>query len=308
MKIRWAAVIAGAATVLAAGGCASAEQPAGDTIRVAASTNVWGSVAAAVGGDLVEVTAIVSDAAGDPHSYQLTPRDAATLTGADLVVSNGGGYDDFVGAALGDAGREPGGGPMLVEAAAVVSGDAGSAVSAGPAGDVNEHVWYRLAAVAATAGEIADRLQELRPESADTFRANAESFQREIDRLATAADRIADAATGRTVVATEPIAQYLLADAGLRDVTPAAFVQAVEEETDPPAAAVAEIQDLITGGAVTLVVYNPQTETPVVTDVVAKARAAGLPVVELTETLPAGQDYLTWMAGQIDALAAAATR
>ena len=37
----------------------------------------------------------------------------------------------------------------------------------------------------------------------------------------------------------------------------------------------------------------------------AAAEAAGIPVVDLTETLPDGRDYLSWMAANLDALESA---
>lgn len=302
MKIRWAAAVTVLGVALTITGCGPGAQAPGEGISVVASTDVWGSVASAVGGDLVRVEAIVSDPTGDPHSYQLTPRDAAALTEADLVVFNGGGYDDFVRQALGDDA------PPTVEAFGLAGAEGiglGASTGRDGHGD-NEHVWYRLATVAAVADAIADRLAEIRPASAETFRAGATAFRGELDDLSARVQRIATAGTGAEIVATEPIAHYLLQEAGLRDVTPEAFVEAVEEESDPPAAAVAQIQDLVSGRRVALVVHNPQTETPVVTDVVARAREAQLPVVELTETLPAGQDYVTWMSAQIEALSSAA--
>jgi zinc/manganese transport system substrate-binding protein len=294
MKIRLAAAAAALGAVAAITGCGQDEPAAAtadSTIKVVASTNVWGSVASAVAGDLADVTAIISDPTGDPHSYQLTPRDAAALTDADLVVFNGGGYDEFVEQALGEGGE----GPRTVQAFALAE----------LGGDENEHVWYHLATVSAVADDIARRLGEISPDSAGAFQANASAFKAEVDELTTQVDRLAQAGAGARIVATEPIAHHLLGQAGFEDATPAEFVEAVEEETDPPAAAVAQIQDLVAQRQVALLVHNPQTETPVVADVLTKAREARLPVVDMTETLPAGQDYVTWMTGQIEALSAA---
>src|SRR5210317_582452 len=71
----------------------------GDTgaIKVATSTNVWASVVEILGGEWVEVTAIISDPMQDPHSYEASARDQLTLSEAELVIANGGGYDEFVG-------------------------------------------------------------------------------------------------------------------------------------------------------------------------------------------------------------------
>lgn len=307
MMIRLVACVATLGAAVSIAGCGG-ESAASGEVKVMASTNVWGSVATAVGGDLVQVTSIVSDPAADPHSYQLTPRDASALIGADLVVFNGGGYDEFIYQAL-----EPGPrGPATVEAFTLTElprsllAGTGSAVEVAHGG--NEHIWYHLPTVAAVANAIADQLAELRPEAAETFRANAKSFREQVDGLVARVDRMAGTGADVKVAATEPVAHYLLETAGLEDVTPTEFVEAVEEETDPPAAAVAKLHDLVASRQVSLLVHNPQTETPVVADVLAKARATQLPVVELTETLPPGQDYLTWMNAQIESLSAAVTR
>src|SRR6188768_177110 len=93
--------LAAAATVLAlaAGttGCAASDDPAADgVIRIVASTNVYGDVARAVLGDAGEVTSIIEDAAQDPHEYEADGRDALAISRADIVIVNGGGYDEFM--------------------------------------------------------------------------------------------------------------------------------------------------------------------------------------------------------------------
>ena len=52
-------------------------------------------------------------------------------------------------------------------------------------------------------------------------------------------------------------------------------------------AAVAATTDLITGKQVAMLVNNAQTETAVTDSLVDAAKAAGMPVVTVTETLPA---------------------
>src|SRR5690242_9257123 len=66
------------------------------TASVMASTNVWGSVASAIAGDHASVKAIISNPADDPHSFEASPADAASVADAALMVYNGGGYDHWV--------------------------------------------------------------------------------------------------------------------------------------------------------------------------------------------------------------------
>ena len=86
-----------AATVLVAG-CTSAEDNSTPTgpIAVTATTNVWGSIAEFIGGDMVEVTSIVDQPTIDPHSYEPSARDLLAVQDAEMVLVNGGGYDAFM--------------------------------------------------------------------------------------------------------------------------------------------------------------------------------------------------------------------
>ena len=99
---------------------------------------------------------------------------------------------------------------------------------------------------------------------------------------------------------------YLIESAGLVDATPPEFAKAVEEDTDPPAAVVAQTLQLFGSDPVRALIVNAQTETPTTDQVRQAAQTGGVPIVEVSETLPAGSvDYLSWMGGQVDALATA---
>lgn len=86
----------------------------GDRIRVLATLFPLYDFARNVGGDAVEVRSLLPPGA-DPHEFALAPRDVQLAAGADLLVANGLGLDEFLARAVGLAGgsRAP-----LVEAAA----------------------------------------------------------------------------------------------------------------------------------------------------------------------------------------------
>ena len=286
--MRSALPLAVAAVAVLAAGCGGGTSDAAEDGKVAvvASTNVWGSVVQAVGGADVSVRSLINDSKGDPHSYADKPEDATLLTEAKLVVHNGGGYDDFF-TKLADAAGS--------DAKQVVAYD----VSGLPEGE-NEHVWYDLETVKKVAGKVATELGAIDPDDKDTYAANAKAFDGRIDELATEAAAIPD----DTVVATEPVAKYLLDAAGMTDVTPPEFSEAVEEETDPPVAALADTMDLVSGKQVVALVNNDQTETNVTDQLNDAAKTAGVPIVNVSETLPPGvTDYVEWMTKQVDALA-----
>ncbi|MDH6283591.1 zinc/manganese transport system substrate-binding protein [Prescottella agglutinans] len=275
-------------------------------IRVVASTNVWGSVAQAVAGDRLEVTSIIDAPSADPHSYEASPADAAKITDASLVVLNGGGYDQFVEDILGTAGAKP-----TVDAFELYEAQTGTHTDAADShshdghdhGSVNEHVWYDMPTVDATATAIAEQLGKLDPEGADTYTRNAEAFRTQLREVSDTTAGIASAHRDAPIAQTEPIAHYLVQAAALTDLTPAAFTSAVENGTDPSPASIAETRQLFSDKKVRALVYNVQTEDKVTRNMRETAQAAGIPVVEVTETLPEGMDFVQWQTRAAQSLA-----
>ncbi|PRB18562.1 metal ABC transporter solute-binding protein, Zn/Mn family [Microbacterium sp. MYb62] len=105
MKKPVVALALASVAALALAGCSAPAAGEGDdgTITVVASTNVYGDIAAQIGGDRVEVESIITSASQDPHSYEASARDRLTVQKADLVIENGGGYDAFIDTLLQDA-------------------------------------------------------------------------------------------------------------------------------------------------------------------------------------------------------------
>ncbi len=174
----------------------------------------------------------------------------------------------------------------------------------GTQGPANEHVFYDPGIAKAVADEIAKRLAEIDSAHADEYRSNAAQFGKQADDIAASERAIGKAHPSGSVVATEPVAYYLLRNAGITDRTPAGFASAVEEGDDPSPADVAAMLDLINTHQVSVLLFNPQTETAATKQIQDAARRASLPVVTVTETLPQGMDYLTWQRNTVDEFAA----
>lgn len=293
-----------AAAVLLLTGCGRADTPAaarssaGDpapaAVAVVATTNVYASIAGAIGGDRVAVTAILNDPSADPHSFEASPQDQMTIAKAKLVIANGGGYDDFTSRMV-DASNPK---PTLLDAVKV-SGLKQDAEQ----GAFNEHVFYSPEAMQKLATAIAGKLTEFDPPGAATFTANLKTFEAGLTTIEKRAADLKAAHPGLQAVVTEPVANYLLSEVGVTDVTPQGFAQAVEAETDPAPRDVADVDALITGQKIQLLVFNEQTTGQVTDQVRQQAEKGGVPVLPVTETLPAGTtDYLTWINGTLDTL------
>ncbi|SDH86279.1 zinc/manganese transport system substrate-binding protein [Arthrobacter subterraneus] len=324
-------------------GGSSERDAASGALQVVTSTNVYGDIVEAVGGEHVEVTAIVDSLSQDPHSYEATVQDKLAVSKADLLVENGGGYDPFlhtladsvemdheyvlsaVDIAGLDAGEEPHAedthaeeGPHAEDTHAedthaeeephaedTHAEEEPHAEDEHAHGSFNEHVWYNLAAMAELAGAIGDKLGALDPDNADTYEANAAGFAEELAAIEERAAALAPEAAGKAVAATEPVPAYLLETVGLEDVTPADYTEAIEEDADVPVAALNEMQELVKNGSVAFLAYNEQTEGPQTQAVRSSAESASVPVVNFTETLPDGADYLSWMSTNVDNIAEA---
>lgn len=280
------------AAVLMLAACGSASPPpAGPS--VVATTDVYGAVASAVGGDTAAVTSLIRSADADPHEYEPTPADTLAVSRATVFVANGGGYDDFA-TKLYDAASNK---PVNV----VVTALSGFETDAP---DFNEHVWYDLPTVKKLADYLATSLGAADQPNANRYLDNAKKFDAQVDGLMTKVAAIKAKHAGVEVAITEPVPGYLLDAAGLVVVTPPEFSEAVEEGTDPPAAVVTA--NNATFAEAKVLVENAQTTGPTTAQAEQAAAANRVPVVKVTETLPDGvTDYVVWMSGQVDALAAA---
>ena len=271
----------------------------GDRLTVVASTNVWGDVATQVGGDLVDVTSIIDDPSKDPHDFEADAETLLEVSKADVVVENGGGFDDFVETLLSSS---------KTEAAVVNAFDVSGKADGAPEGaEVNEHVWFDVPTVGKVATRIASELGKADPDNADTYEANAASFNEKLAGLEQAETDLKPSVEGKPVGVTEPLPVYLADALGLVDKTPEEFAEAIEEGEDVPVAVLQETLGQIEDGDIDLLFYNDQTVSPVTEQVRTAAEKAGVPIVPVTEILPKGTDYLTWMRGNIDAVSSALT-
>jgi zinc/manganese transport system substrate-binding protein len=272
-------------------GCATAEPQPTDTdgkIQIVASTNVWGDIAEQVGGDLVEVTSIIDNASKDPHSYEATARDQLAVKNADLIVANGGGYDDFMDTLAKAAGNEN----------IIYATNSETAVD----WTVNEHVWYSMAAVSQVAAAIGVELAKADAENASLYEQNAVAFGKKIAALTLEVQDLKTITNGYTYFSTEPLALWLLADLGFKDLTPEEFSDAIENETDVSPLAMQQSLDLIKSGKVKYLVVNLQTENTQTQQIVDAARDSEVRAVVLTEVLPEGTTYIQWMTANLKTL------
>jgi zinc/manganese transport system substrate-binding protein len=312
------------ATVLLLAGCAATDSTPEATdepfagLTIVSSTNVWGDVASSVGGDLVQVVSIIDSFSQDPHSYEASARDQLAVNDADVVVANGGGYDSFI-----DTLAKAAGNSNIVYAYLPEEGEDDHATEEDDHateeddhateedhdhdhdhGHGNEHVWYDFHVVEDFATRLANQLNTLDPENSAEYTANLEEFLVGIETLEDRAAEVAGSVSGAKVISSEPVADYLLAELGLTNITPESFSQAIEEELDVSPADLLEIQNLISTKSVDLFVVNIQTGSVQIDALIKLAEANGVAVIQVSELLPEGLGYLAWMEQNISAIEA----
>ncbi|MFF1632345.1 metal ABC transporter solute-binding protein, Zn/Mn family [Leifsonia sp. NPDC058248] len=287
-----------AAAALALTGCSSGAsgQTAPGTLSVVASTNVYGDIARTIAGDAVSVTSIMSNPAQDPHSFEASAQNQLQISKADIVIENGGGYDDFMDTMLKAAHNDK----VVVLDAVDISGKKASGGD-----DLNEHVWYDFPTMQKVADALVATLSKADASQAATFQKNGQAFTAQLTALENRTAQLKQKYAGEGAAITEPVPLYLLDAIGLTDKTPKAFSAAIEAGTDVSPAVLERTLDLFRNGDVKLLAYNEQTSGPETQMVLAAAKKAGVATVPVTETLPSGTDYIGWMTANTDAVAKA---
>jgi len=283
-------VIAVAIGLLSAPGSTPAAPPG--RLVVAAAENFYGDIVGQLGGNHVAVTSIISDPNVDPHEYVTSARDAAAVANARLVIQNGLGYDEFLSRLMA---ASPNPRRRLIVVADLTGHKKGD----------NVHVWYDPPTIPKLAQAVLDALVEIDPGNATSYRRGDRAFQASLVPLGQAIAAIKAQHSGAPGAFTEPVFGYMAAALGLQVLTPVAFQKAIEEGRDPPAAALAQMEDQLKKHEVKVLVYNTQTVSPITTRVQELAKRVGVPAVGVSETEPPGKSYQQWMLSQLEALRAA---
>ncbi|MDE3075280.1 MAG: zinc ABC transporter substrate-binding protein [Chloroflexota bacterium] len=273
----------------------SAASPAGrQTIAVVAAENTWGSIAGQLGGDRATVASIVSNPDTDPHDYEPTPANARTMALAKLAIVNGIGYDSWATKLLA---ANPASGRIVLNVGELVGAKEGG----------NPHRWYSPGDVHKVIDQITADYKRLSPANAAYFDAQRAAFLNE--KLAAYDELIGGIKAkyaGTPVGASENIFSPLAEALGLKLLTPARFLDAISQGMEPNAGDKARIDAQIRNKEIEVYVYNLQNATPDVRAQVKAAKAQGIPVVTITETLsPAAATFQDWQVAQLQALRSA---
>ncbi|WP_035844331.1 metal ABC transporter solute-binding protein, Zn/Mn family [Kitasatospora azatica] len=273
-------------------GAATGSSGSGRVLQVTAAENFWGSIAGQLGGDHVKVTSIITSPDTDPHSYEPTAGDGRTVASADYVITNGIGYDAWSDKLLA---ANPAPSRTALKVGELLGKKEGD----------NPHQWYSPESVGKVIDQITADYKKADPADAAYFDTQKTTF--ETKTLAAYNQLISDIKTkyaGTPIGGSESIVTPLAEGLGLKMLTPESFLDAMSEGTDPTAADKATIDQQISGKQIKVYVYNSQNSTPDVAAQVAAAKAQGIPVATVTETLtPAGATFQDWQSAELQGIA-----
>lgn len=305
---RIAALVASAGLVAGLGACSSNDDSATsagkseDTIKVVTSTKVWADVADAVTDDeKIAIDPIIASNDIDPHSYEPAAADMAKVEDADILVAGGGHYDAWLTSSLRDAKDK-----VIISALPQEEGHNHNHDHEGHGhehdhgheghdhdhgdheghehhhdGEANEHVWYDTDAVEETAEQLAEALTKL------GAKADTKAVDKEIKDIEEAKSKLKAA----KVAQVHPLADDILKDTKVEDITPKGYRQSTLNESEPSASDVNEMLKLIESGELDYLIDAPQTHDQVSQRLIEAAKAKGVKIVDVFESPSADQSF-----------------
>jgi zinc/manganese transport system substrate-binding protein len=278
-----------AATAQAATGSTPAAACPTAPVAVVVSVDQWGDIVSELGGACANVSTVLASSSVDPHDYEPSPADAAHFMGAQLVVLNGADYDSWASKLATSSAT----GAHVVSAAEVTKTLDGA----------NPHLWYMPAAVTAVADAVTAELSKLDPQAGDYFSQRRSQFTVTMAPYTTLIGKIKAEAAGKSYAATETVFDYQAQALGLVNKTPEGYKRASGHESDPSPGDIDAFRTALAGRQIDVLVYSTQTEGSIPDQIRSTAEHAGVPVVNITETVPPGQtSFEGWQDAQLVAL------
>ena len=272
--------------ILLLAGCGGGSTSTNGRLNVVAAENVYGNIATQIGRRHISVTSILTSPNADPHLFEPGTANGLAVAHARVVIQNGLGYDAF----MSRLERAAPSGSRTVVTISDVLGVHGH--------DANPHLWYDVPELPKIAAAIEQALAKADAVHAADYRSSLRVFVQSLAPLQATVAQIRATHAGAPVAYTEPVPGYLVEAAGLRNLSPISFTIPIEEGSEPSASAVSAMTALATQRRIKVLFYNNQAVSPITQRVRAAAKAAGVAVVGVSETVPAGLTFQAWQLKQ----------
>jgi len=261
---------------------------ADNQIAVVAAENFYGDIARQIGGDRVSVVSIMNNPDQDPHLFETTPGIVRQIAAAQIVILNGANYDSWMDKLLAAGPRRD---RIVVNAARLTDYKAGD----------NPHLWYDPATMPMVAAAVADALAKSDSAHAADYSARLKVTLAAFDRIIRRVAQLKAKHSGAPVTATEPVFGPMARALGLT-MRNERFQLAMMNDTEPSARDVATFENDLKERKVRLLIYNSQVSEKLTERLRDIAKRARVPVIGVTETMPANVNFQDWLLGELDNL------
>lgn len=179
-------------------------------LRVVALHSVLAECASRIGGDEVRVTCLVP-AGSDPHTFNPSPEDAASIVDADLVLVSGFDLEPSFERLVANSGTKA----AILRASDLIPNPVHSAEDGGIA---DPHWWNSIGNIRIVAAAVGAELARLRPADAPAFRRRQSDYEASLASLAAWARSEVNRlpADRRILVTNHDAFAYLARDYGFR--------------------------------------------------------------------------------------------
>ncbi|QGV04055.1 metal ABC transporter solute-binding protein, Zn/Mn family [Lactobacillus acetotolerans] len=260
-------------------------------ISIVTTTNIYADIAQNVVGKYGKATPLIKSGSMDPHDFEPKTSDANLLSGANIVVANGLGYDSWMNNLSSSVDKKP----LLV----------GEDLMGLKKGD-NPHIWYNLHMPTKYVNYLVKRLSKIDKKHAAYYRANGKNYLKKIDKIKKITAGI-DGRNKKPVYVSEPVFDYALKSVHFK-IGDKNFEQAIQNNTDPSPAMVQTMTENIKKRKIAFFVNNSQVSSSTVNNFIEQAKAKNIPVVSVRETIPNHTTYLNWMTNNYHKLAKVAKK
>ncbi|MGH6810832.1 MAG: metal ABC transporter substrate-binding protein [Methylocella sp.] len=275
-----------------------ARAQAPEKLPVVATFSILADFARNVGGERIEVTALVGPN-GDTHVYQPKPADAKELVAARLILVNGLGLEGWIDRLIKASGAKA---PVVVATKGIKPQQMREEGRVG----LDPHAWQSISNAKIYVANILDGLVAADPEGETAYRANAENYLAKLDALDAEVKReIAKIPPGRRqIITTHDAFGYFGTAYGFRFIAP----EGVSTETEASARDVAKIIRQIKASKVPAVFLENVTD-PRLVQTIARESGAKIGGTLYSDALspPIGpaSTYIDMMRNNIKELSAA---
>jgi zinc transport system substrate-binding protein len=230
----------------------------------------------------------------EPHDLELTPKDVAAISDADLVIYLGG-FQAAVDEAVASEAED-----RATDVASAASLDRATA-DGGETG-TDPHFWLDPQRLSAVSTLIEQRLAERDPDGAGTYAANLAALTTDLDTLDDEFRTALASCANKDLVTSHEAFGYLAARYGLTQIG----INGLSAEAEPDAGTLARVTDFVRTHKVRTIYYETLISPAIARTVASEtgARTAVLDPIEGVTPDSAGDDYLAIMRSNLKNLQA----